>query len=233
MKISKITKILPLALALSIYGCAFAEEAETPETLSKSAVVNYTINLKDYIRITTSTPALSSETTFGNNYKSVNITSDMTGIYHVISNAKTRTMELKATDVNSENPLYDVAFDGDAGTAKIVFAHTTEIPAGTSISNITGANPAVDSNPNAIAFNVTLGHTYDHGPGSITPSWDSPNNTIVYTMNNGESDITIKVGGKNVDSTFNTQDQSGLYKATLTLTDIGAVAENGGGGGQG
>ncbi len=221
MKISKITKILPLALALSMTG-VFATESTT-------ATVNYQLSLEDYIKITTSTEELSSTTTFGANYGSITIDSDMTGKFNIISNAKTRTMELKATNVDGENPLYAVTFDNAAGTgtAKLVFAHTTEIPDGTSISNITGESPAADSNPNAIAFNVTLGQTYAHGPGSIEGAWDGTNKKIVYTMNNGVSDLTIKVGGKNLEDTFNTQDQSGTYKAVLTLTDVGPVTAGG------
>ena len=222
MKISKITKILPLALALSMTG-VFATESTT-------ATVNYQLTLEDYIKITTSTEALSSDTTFGANYGDITIKSDMTGKFNIISNAKQRTMELKATNVDGENPLYAVTFDNSAGTgtAKLVFAHTTEIPDGTSIANITGGTPAADSNPNAIAFNVTLGQTYEHGPGTIAGAWDGTNKKIVYTMDNGVSDLTIKVGGKNIDKTFNTQDQSGIYKATLTLTDVGPVTAGGG-----
>ena len=224
MKISKITKILPLMLALSIYSCAFAEETpEVPETLSKNATVNYTINLKDYIRITTSTPNLSSETTYGNDYKYINISSDMTGAFNVISNAKTRTMELTAEKVNGESPLYDVTFDGDAGAAKLVFTHSTEIPAGKSVKDIVDSSTDANNNPNAIGFNVTLGKSYKDGPGALTGAWDGTNKKITYTMNNGIGDITVKVGGKNIANSFNTQDQSGLYKAVLTLTDVGPV----------
>ena len=222
MKISKITKILPLALALSICS-AMATESTT-------ATVNYQLTLEDYIKITTTTKNLNSTTTFGTDYGTIEITNDMTGAFNIISNAKTRTMELTGTLVDGESPLYDVTFDNEAGTgtAKLIFTHSTEIPDGTSLSNIYGASPAADSNPNAIAFNVTLGQTYAHGPGKIEGAWDSTNKKITYTMNNGVSDLTIKVGGLNVDKTFNTQDQSGTYKAVLTLTDVGPVTAGGG-----
>jgi hypothetical protein len=227
MKITKITKILPLALALSICGCAFAEE-ETPETLSKSATVNYTIDLQDYIRITTTTPNLTSTTKFGNDYKYININEDMTGSFHVISNAKTRTMELTAEKINGESPLSNVTFDGNAGAARLVFTHVSEIPAGSAVKDIADGATDPNNNPNAIGFNVVLGQTYKDGPGSISGAWDNTNKKITYTMNNGVSDITVKVGGKNIDNTFNTQDQSGNYKAVLTLTDVGPVTTGGG-----
>lgn len=228
MKISKITKILPLALALSIYGCAFADE-EVPEQVSKSAIVNYTIDLQDYIRITTTTPNLTSTTKFGNDYKYININSDMTGIFNVISNAKTRTMELTAEKVNGQSPLYGVTFDGNTGAAKLIFTHSTEIPAGSALEDIIAGASDPNNNANAIGFNVVLGQTYKDGPGSISGAWDNTNKKITYTMNNGVSDITVKVGGKNIDHTFNTQDQSGTYKAVLTLTDVGPVVANAGG----
>ena len=222
MKISKITKILPLALALSMTG-VFAAESTT-------ATVNYQLTLEDYIKITTSTEALSSDTVLGANYGDITIKTGMMGRFNIISNAKQRTMELKAANIDGVNPLYDVTFDNSAGTgtAKLVFAHTTEVPDGDSITNIIGGSPAVDSNPNAIAFNVTLGQTYAHGPGGIAGAWDNTNKKITYTMDNGVSDLTIKVGGKNIANTFNTHDQSGTYKATLTLTDVGPVTAGGG-----
>lgn len=222
MKISKITKILPLALALSM-GCAIAAESTT-------ATVNYQLNLEDYIKITTTTANLGSDTTFGTDYGNIKINTDMSGKFNIISNAKTRTMDLVATKVDGENPLYDVTFDNatGTGTAKLVFAHTTEIPTASSIKNITDGTPAKNSNPNAIAFEVAMKQTYKDGPGKISGAWDSTNKKIVYTMDNGISDLTFTVGGFNVENTFNTQDQSGTYKAVLTLTDVGPVTAGGG-----
>lgn len=221
MKISKITKILPLALAFTMCSAFAADPAA-------SATVNYSVTLEDYIKISTANSALTATSTFDDGYTGITIT-DMSGVFDVVSNAKTRTMQLTATKVNGEDPLYAVNFSNaqKKGTAKLVFAHTTEIPAASSISNITGGAPSVDSNPNAIAFDVEITHTYEHGPGTITAEWvkGSP---VDYTMNNGVASLTYKVGGKNVANTFNTQDQSGTYKATLTLTDVGPVTSGGG-----
>ena len=92
-----------------------------------------------------------------------------------------------------------------------------------SISNITGttqgggSTAAVDSNPNAIAFDVAITHTYEHGPGTISGEW-TKGSPITYTMNNGVSKLTYTIGGANVAETFNTQDQSGTYKATLVMS---------------
>ena len=220
MKISKITKILPLALALSICSAFAADPAST--------TVNYTVTLDDYIKITTPNSALTATSTFADGYTGITIT-NMAGVFDIISNAKERTMQLSAAKVDGVDPLYDVNFDNPnkKGTAKLVFAHTTEIPDGDSITNITGGTPTVDENPNAIAFNVTIAHTYEHGPGAIAGTW-SKGNPITYTMNNGVSKLTYTIGGENVANTFNTQDQSGTYKATLTLTDVGPVTSGGG-----
>lgn len=216
MKISKITKILPLALAFTMCSAIAADPAST--------TVNYSVTLDDYIKITTPNAALTATSTFADGYTGITIT-NMAGVFDIISNAKTRTMQLSATPVDGVDPLYAVVFDNanNKGTAKLVFAHTTEVPDGTSISNITGGtNTTPDSNPNAIAFDVTIAHTYDHGPGTISGEW-AEGSPITYTMNNGVSKLTYTIGGANVANTFNTQDQSGTYKATLTLTDVGPV----------
>ena len=42
-------------------------------------------------------------------------------------------------------------------------------------------------------------------------------------MKNGVLDLTYEVSGSNETNTFNTQDMSGTYQATLTLTDVGAI----------
>ena len=70
MKISKITKILPLALALSM--------ASAMATESTTATVQYQLSLEDYIKITTSTEELTSDTTFGANYGHITFNSDIT-----------------------------------------------------------------------------------------------------------------------------------------------------------
>lgn len=221
MKISKIATILPIAFALTVCG-AFADGGTDTET---TASTQYQLNLKDYIKITTTTAELDSTTSFGQDYGSITIDNTMTGKFNVISNAKTRKLYLTGTCpvTGAASPLYGA--DTDCKNLKLVFTHTTDIPAAESVQNITGGSPDVDKNPNAIAFAVTSDYTHEHGPADtpIAATWDGTNNRVEYTMKNGVMDLTFNVGGSNETATFNTQDMSGTYQATLTLTDAGAI----------
>lgn len=220
MKISKIAKVLPIALALSI--CGVYASGGTDESTTASS--QYQLNLEDYINITTSTANLTSTTTFGTDYSNISIDSAMAGKFNVISNAKTRKLYLTGTcPVADAKPLYGA--DTNCENLKLVFTHTTEIPGAESVLNITGGSPAVDSNPNAIAFAVAATTTHAHGPSDapLVASWDADNQRVEYTMKNGVADFTYSISGSNEAQTFNTQDMSGTYQATLTLTDVGAI----------
>lgn len=218
MKISKIATILPIAFALTVCG-AFAESDPNVTTASSQ----YQLTLEDYIKITTTTPSMTSPTSFGLDYANISIDKDMAGAFNVISNAKTRKMYLTGSCPvkGSASPLYGA--DGDCKNMKLVFTHTTEIPEATSVTNIQSESPDADQNPNAIAFNLTSTYTHTHGPADtpIAATWDASNNRVEYTMKNGVLDLTYLVKGANLTNTFNTQDMSGTYQATLTLTDVG------------
>lgn len=221
MKISKIAKILPIAFALTVCG-AFAEGGTDTATTASS---QYQLTLNDYIKVTTSTANLTSTTSFGQDYSNISIDSTMAGKFNVISNAKTRKLYLTGTCpvTGTASPLYGV--DTNCENLKLVFTHTTEIPDAASVQNITGGSATVDENPNAIAFAVTAATTHEHGPSEtpLVASWDAANQRVEYTMKNGVADFTYSIGGSNEANTFNTQDMSGTYQATLTLTDVGAI----------
>ena len=229
MKITKIAKVLPIAFALTVCT-AFADGGTDTST---NASAQYQLTLKDYIKISTTTPQLTSTTSFGTDYESITIDTSMTGAFNVISNAKTRKMYLTGacpvtasttgSSTGSASPLYGA--DSDCKNLKLVFTHTTDIPEADSITNITGGSPLVDQNPNAIAFAVSSNYTHAHGPSTtpISATWDATNNRVEYVMKNGVLDLTYEVSGSNETNTFNTQDMSGTYQATLTLTDVGAI----------
>lgn len=229
MKISKIATILPIAFALTVCG-AFAEGGADAST---TASTQYQLNLKDYIKITTTSPELNSTTSFGQDYSNITIDNAMTGQFKVISNAKTRKMYLTGacpvtasstgSSTGSASPLYGA--DKTCNNLKLVFTHTTDIPEADSITNITGGSSDADLNPNAIAFAVSSNYTHAHGPSTtpISATWDATNNRVEYVMKNGVLDLTYEVSGSNETNTFNTQDMSGTYQATLTLTDVGAI----------
>lgn len=212
MKISKITKILPIALAMSMCGAFAAQAAD----YSADAQVIYSLNLEDYVKISTTTENLSSDTTYGSNYSTITIT-DMSGVFNVISNAPSRTMELTAScPGTTSSAMYNYSDSG----FNLIFTKTTATDTSDAVANIVGSSVDADSNPNAIAFTVTTAKSHAHGP-SVDPlvaTFDD-GRKITYTMKNGVADLTYTVTGSNIDGTFNTQDESGTYQATLTLTD--------------
>ena len=85
----------------------------------------------------------------------------------------------------------------------------------------------MDSNANAIAFEVTLSPSREQGPDAATKpieetEWDATNDGIKYTVKNGHLTLQYDVAQGNVAETFNTQDMLGTYQTTLTLTDLPA-----------
>ena len=216
MKITKIAKILPIALAFTVCG-AFANGADE----STSAKVDYSLKLNDYIKITVDKNSKQSETTFGEDYGDITISSALSSTFTVISNAETRKLLLKGTCQNtgSETGIKYV----DDTHFNLVFTNKDHQPDAASVQNIKGT-PAMDSNPNAIAFAVTLAPTRTQGPNTSKPikstEYDDTNDGIAYTVENGHLVLAYTVDTKNVANTFNTQDMDGTYTATLTLTDL-------------
>ena len=220
MKITKFTKILPVALALALsVGCVNAAIDGTDE--ETEAVLNYQLTLNDYIKITPkTTTTLETSGAFDEDYKNLQLTGTMESGFKIISNAESRVLTLKASNSTTAAGMYGF----DKGNFYLVFTNstaTTEQPTAADVQNITtgGNTLAIDKNKNAIAFKVTATATHTGGPTTtpFTPSWDTDH--IKYTMKNGTVDITYVVNSKAEDKTFSTHDTQGTYIARLTLTD--------------
>lgn len=217
MKISKIAKILPIALAFTVCG-AFANGADENPTSS----VIYQLNLNDYLKISVDEASQTSETTFGTDYGSINITTPLISTFTVITNAKERNLILKGTCENSgsESAIKYVGED----SFNLVFTNNDNEPTDTAVQDAKAGTPDVEKNANAIAFPVTLEATRTSGPNLTVPikatAWDATNDGIKYTVQNGVITLKYTVSQDNVLNTFNTQDMSGKYKATLTLSDL-------------
>lgn len=222
MKISKIAKILPIALAFTVCG-AFAEH--------DPVAVNYELELKDFVQIEVDAAAKSSTTQFEEDYKSITLLDPISSTFTVYSNALARKLVLTGSC-----PSTGTAGTGKNGTAikhigdkafQLTFTNSTHKPDVGSVVNINGT-PAANSNPNAIAFGVSLVPARVDGPATATPiyatAWDETAGGIVYTVQNGKLTLAYTVDTTNVANTFNTQDMSGTYQATLTLTDLGPTS---------
>jgi len=220
MKISKFTKFLPIALALSLsIGCANAAIEGTDE--ATEAVLNYQLTLNDYIKITATTDqTLEASGTFDTDYKNLTLTGTMASGFKIISNAESRVLKLTATNSTTAPGMYGF----DKGNFYLVFTNNTASenkPEATDVQNITtgGNTLSADKNKNAIAFKVTATQSHKDGP-TTTPfvaAWNTDH--IEYTMKNGVATVDFVVNSKAEDKTFSTHDTKGTYVATLTLTD--------------
>ena len=220
MKISKITKMLPITLALAfVMPCAYA----VGENPNDSAI--YSLTLPDYLKIKTTTTPTPSNVSFGDNYSSASIDSALTGAFTVVSNKLTRNIYLQGTcavkgtgTAGSAGALY--ADGTDATKLKLVFTNESNLPASTSVTNITGGSPSPADNADAIAFALTPVITSDvHGDDSVTATFDTSKKQVVYAVKNGTSTFTYTTQQNNEPNTFDTRDTMGTYKATLKLTD--------------
>lgn len=216
MKKMKLTKLLPAALALMLMSTAVYAEDQ-----SNSAQSVMTLNLAPYIKITTSTAAVSSDTGYGQDYGSITINTDLAPTFKVINNDPSRVIYLKGTAPVSGSGTTNALYGGaDGSDMKIVFTNTSNAPADTSVQNITSGSPTASSNPNAIAFSMASTITPQENTGAENPASVefSEEDGIKYPIKNGIYDFAYNITGDNITNTFDTNDTNGTYQATLTLT---------------
>ena len=223
MKISKIAKILQIALAFTVCSSFAADDPSI-----NSASVDYTLTVKDYVKITEDPGTVkTSAVEYGTDYSTVTMKNQMATTFNIITNAQTRDLLLAGTcNPGDENAIKFV----DETHFNLVFTNSTIPPLASSVQNITGTGTLdPDMNPNAIAFGVTLTPSRDHGAGADVddPStaidnteWDASKKGIKYTVKNGHIKLAYQIDKTNVADTFNTQDMKGTYTAKLTLTNL-------------
>lgn len=232
MKNSKITKILPLALALSLsIGCVQAAIDGQDETGNDKAQVQYSLTLNDYVKITQSGGVTTSDGNYSNDYAALNLTNALSANFKVITNAK-RTVELSSPSYATDTPSALYGYKPADHSFHLVFVNTEAggVPS-TSVTKITGAeagSAVLAESPNAFAFKFTapkVKATYDRGDsadaGTITGQF--ANGKITFTLPNGVSELNFASETTAMSDTFNTRDTKGTYKADLILTDKGAV----------
>ena len=226
MKNSKITKFLPIALAMSLtIGAAHADIAKVSAT---AQTLNYSLDLKDYAQITTKTSQTTANGTYDANYTGLTLTSDMTANFEVITN-QPRTVVLSSTPsvTGATTGLY--GYDSNNHTFYLVFAKDGAAESD-AIDAIVGAAPGsakVAESPNAFGVrfdkvNVSAVHNEgDDGdaPADITGVQQEGKGDITFTIPNGVSTLSFKSYKIIQNDTFNTRDTNGTYKAKLTLTD--------------
>ena len=93
MKNSKITKILPLALALSLsIGCAQAAIDGQDETGNNTAQIQYSLDLQDYVKITQKDGVTTVDGNYSNDYAGLNLSNQLSANFKVITNISSSTI---------------------------------------------------------------------------------------------------------------------------------------------
>ena len=236
MKFPKITKLLPLVLALAMTtSCAFADEAggegggaaPVADSISNSGSAVYNLTLAPFFDIDVNQAGGTSLTSFGSDYDSIEIKTALTGEFEVVSNEDRKTIYLVGTcgvEGNAKQP----ALYGAPGSLNIVFANTATLPAASDVETlVAGNNQVTKTNANAIAF--ALQDTYKseeclkgkEDTLETAASLDTDTGVITYGIYNGKHTFTYTVEATgSVDNSFSTVDTDGTYTATLLMTDV-------------
>lgn len=208
----KIKTLLPVALMAMLISPVFA-------ATSNNASSEMTLNLEQFVNITTSTAALSSATTFGDDYNTITLSTPLTAKFNVITNDPAQVVYLVAKTTTSDGEK-DALFKSNDKIG-IVFSNTAsgQQPSESDVTNITGGTtPTIANNKNAIAFwiapTVTASTTYG---GSVTDT-TVDQNSVQYTFANGVYDCSYVLDSNAISGTFSPHDSYGTYKATLTMT---------------
>ena len=218
----KISKLLPIALAMALGTSGVFAAGGTDTT--NSAVSTFNLTLADYVKITTDAQSKTSTTTYTTDYKGIRIDTAMAVTFKIISNNREEEFYLIGTcpvaggaDA-TEKALYGA--NADCTRANLVFTKTDNPPADTSVSDITGGTPTLANNTDAVAFGMTIAPSHAEGAteSPLTAEWDTDYSAIKYTMKNGVGTFLCTINGNNVANTFDTHDTDGTYQAKLTMT---------------
>ena len=217
----KITKLLPIALALLLISPAFAEGVSHDPASQTS---NYSLTLDPFLDIQKLSEKVTTTVTFDENYANLNLNEALSSNFRVYTNDAEQKLYLYAAagDIAAKDAP---ALYGEKNALKIIFAKTSNN--GGSVKATAEDIKAVVSTPQQSknAFALDLKPTYKMATitpnGAIsdpTATFEEGTGVVTYSMQNGIYDFNYITGLKAVDSSFNTYDTKGVYKATLTLS---------------
>ncbi len=211
----KITKFLPLAMALLLVSPAMAADVQS------SDVSTMTLTVPEFINIQKNSSSVETATaSFDPAYTSITLDKSMSGLFTVITNKPGDKVKLTATAL--AGGVETAALFGENGSnLKLVLTNIGTDKHAASASAITNckSNPAIADNANAICFELTPTITPDAASGAVAPLSVAQDDTgITYTIDNGKYGFSYVLGQTAVADTFSTHDTNGTYKATLTLS---------------
>ena len=209
----KISKFLPLALALVLATPASFAAA------SGSQTSEMTLNVGEFINITMDETVKTSACTFpSDTYSQINLSTPFDVTFHVVNNKVDRPIYLTAKAGTGDF----AALGGTAENPILAFANTTCAvkPTETQIKNAVSDSASIAGNPNVIAF--TLEPTISPSEAaSAQPAASLADNKLTYTLKNGRYDFRSLAGANAAANTFSTHDENGTYMTTLTLSTAG------------
>lgn len=208
----KITKLLPLMFALALVCPVYAEDVASV----KEATSQVNLTLKDYVKVSTTTPEITKAATFDADYTTLTVPS-IQPAFRVINNVKNQTLTLTAkTKGTALDALYK-----SGSTWAIAFANTQNVPEDTSVTSLTAGDAAsLATNSNVIALSIDAANTgvWTETLGGSHATDVTGQNAVVYTLQSGTYDLKYTLGTTQMSNTFSTHDSSGTYTATLYLT---------------
>ena len=212
MKITKITKALPLAVLALAFSTSFA----MADDQSPSASTNFHLTLPEYLKITAATETLAKTVTYDDDYTGANLEA-MTATYTVITNDPGKSIYLQATCATSGTPA-NALFSPAKDPSKLFLALSNESvpPAAEAVGKACSETKADTPNVITLSLTPTLTHDLDNATG-ITPEWDEAGQ-VHYVVKNGTGTFSYLTGTKVEANSFSTHDTHGIYKATLTMT---------------
>ena len=234
MKFPKITKFLPLALALAMTTSVAMADDPVVVTTSDTGQAIYQLTVSPFYEVNTTSPAAAVATTPSEHYSVLTTKDDLIGSFEVVSNTDTKDIYLYAKcNVNGGNPVAALGgtITGENPVLRLVFTNVSNTDAlthstSTQIEAVrTGEMANTADSPNAFALPLVVTNATVEGPVDVTKavSETMEDNQIHYVVNNGHTTFTCTVAknSETLPGTFSTVDTDGTYQATLYVSSAG------------
>lgn len=222
----KITKLLPIALAMSLCtGAVFADPSESANEL-------YQLDVATFFNVTHAAGNDTADITVDDTYTTATITGKLSGTYTVITN-HSEDIYLYGSCEAQDGTAH--ALYGTPADLKLIFANTepeetTHLATKSQIADMMTGDDHTKS-PNAIAFGLKVTPTLDATTAppdteiTTAAALDETNHSLKYDLPNCNATFLCEIEGSSKNSSLSTLDQIGAYQATLYLTNTAPSAQ--------
>lgn len=135
------------------------------------------------------------------------------------NSSSSMNLTLSAMCNTTGSPVNALSGTGAAGATFISMTNNNTLPTVAAVSNAQSASPTAINNPNVIAYPVTPPSNIS---GQLAYTWDTTNKRYdaVLTHSGMTATSFVVPAGAPKPSTFSSDDQSGPYQATVTLSFV-------------